>query len=302
MGNSFTNFISCCHIREQDLEGNTASNFENDYLIIDCDQNIDPHFTRLSEVTSKDKLNKNCLLIDKKYIRDDEKEWIKFSVRNTLEIYKSLVFSPEMKSLYYRENDPLFAKWNKKGWELSASPVVCFHRYIMDITSVPSITLDIVTKLIYDIKINSYWDKNVREAKLIREDSNSTVFHKIFKSPISLISDRDRVDKQIIFEFHDRMFAISTSCDETDVVPLIPNVIRMKNYLSIFSYYISKKDNERRLIFFGLNQVDAKMILPEFMYNLTIPIQSKNWYNQLLLTMQEYEKGGFEGVKKILNK
>lgn len=302
MGTSFTNFISCCHIKEHDIENLNANSFENDYLIIDCDQNIDPHFKRLSETTSNEKLSKTCLLLDPKYIRSDEKDWVKYSIRNTLEIYKNLVFNPEMKTLYYKENDPLYAKWNKKGWKMADSPVLCFHRYIMDISDVPSITLDIVTKLIYDIRINSFWDKNVKKAKILKEDSNSYIFHKVFKSPISFISERDRVDKQIVFELHDRMFALSTSCEETDVIPLVPDVIRMKNYLSLFSYYISKKGDERRLIFFGLNQVDAKMIFPDFIYHLTIPIQTKSWYNQLLLTMQVYEKDGFDGVKKILSK
>lgn len=306
MGTSFTNFINCCHLKDQDndrdVERSESPNFEKDYLAIDCDQNIDPHFIRLSQITPTEKLSKTCLLLDPASIRQDEKDYIKFSIRNTLEIYKDLIFSTDMKTLYYKENDPLYAKWNKKGWGMASSPVLCFHRYIMDISSVPSVTLDIVTKLIYDIKVNSYWDKNIKSANLIKGDSNSYVFHKVFKSPISLISERDRVDKQIIFDFHDRIFALSTSCDETNVIPLIPGVVRMKNYLSLFSYYISQKDNERRLIFFGLNQVDAKMILPEFIYNLTIPLQTKSWYNQLLLTLQVYEKEGFDGVKKILTK
>ena len=121
-----------------------------------------------------------------------------------------------------------------------------------------------------DPEISIKWDKTIKKYTILEKSESSIVFHKIFHSPMPFISERDRVDKMISFEIRNRVFSIMSSAD--DYIPEVDNIIRMKNYLSLFSYYIRSYKGERYIVFYGFNQLDTKIKLPEKSFSIFLSL------------------------------
>ena len=277
------------------------------FEVNDVSKTIDPDSERLISYLKKNKIPDQCLLHCSDYIREEEKEIIKFTMRNTIEIYCKIINDPNLEMLYNKPNDPLLIKWNKSGWELNKEIFIAFHKYTMDISSfigTNEITLDVVKNLIYNPEILICWDKNIKVSEVLSSEcdldkkSSSILFHRVFYSPIPFTSERDREDKQVVFTYENRCYAMTTSVEEGKYVKKPDEIERMKTYISLFNFYIEYSENSKpmKIIFFGVNQVDPKMKLPDFILNFTVPIQSKGWYNNLFKVLMNFSNGGYQSV------
>ena len=86
------------------------------------------------------------------------------------------------------------------------------------------------------------------------------------------------------------MSCFTSSVEEGKYVKKPDEIERMKTFISLFNFYIEYSENSKpmKIIFFGVNQVDPKMKLPEFILNFTVPMQSKGWYNNLFKVLMSF--------------
>ncbi len=54
-------------------------------------------------------------------------------------------------------------------------------------------------------------------------------------------------------------------------------VVRFVDFLNLFKV----SDEGENIIFTSLNQVDFKMPIPQILINMTLPMTSRNWYNNI---------------------
>lgn len=296
MGNTCTDSFDCCSIIE---EIEPCSDLNNIEFYYDADRSIDPHFILICEKIPTKDLGSNCLLSSTNMIADDEKKLISFTILNTLELYRKLLYEVTYEILFQKELDSLLGKWSKKGWELSNQHALIFHRNIVDISHLGTINLTVIKTLIFDTKYSVKWDPHLKEASEIKLNDNSYVVYKLFKSPVFFISERDRVDKRIEFDFHGRYFSLSTSHIDHSNFPEVEDVIRMTCHISLMSFYISEAKGKRFIVFYSFDQFDTKMRLPDFIYKFTMPDQSKKWYSQLYKAFEAFDLNGYEEVLKL---
>lgn len=294
MGNSCTRGLQCCSI-EEEIEPlhSVLINKEFEY---DANRNLDPHFNLICEKVPTKELSNECLLPDINMISQSESKYIKFTVFNTLEVYRKLLYEISYEILFEKENDTLLGKWSRKGWDLESNYALIFHRNMLDVTHLDKVNLDVAKALIFDTKYSVKWDPHLKEATQIKVNDNSYITYKLFKSPVIFISERDRVDKRVEFDIHGRYFSFSTSHIDHSIYPPVEDVIRMTCHLSLMSFYLSETNGRRIIVFYSLDQFDTKMRLPDFIYTFTIPYQCKKWYAQLTKAFEAYNEGGYEGV------
>ena len=309
--------ITCCNHHEQEYEqlpiniidltsnGNINTLHATDSTIEEFELNnelaFDLNFNSIISKLEKNTMTTTSLLSDKKYMREEEMDIIDFTIFNTIELYKQFLDNfPKMTELYNKKNDPLYAKWNIKGWKLNQDICIGFHRYLMDITSLSNITIEVINNLLNLPEYTVKWDKNVKSHKMLFKKNHMTVFHKSFKSPIPIVSERERVDKQVLFEVNKRIFSITTAVsNDEEICELDKTLVRMKNYLALFTFYIREYKNQRYIVFYSLNQIDARMYLPEFIYYITVPIQTKAWYSLLYKALEIYDRNGYDGINNM---
>jgi hypothetical protein len=107
----------------------------------------------------------------------------------------------------------------------------------------------------YDPAKRLYWDKSVKNIQIIRsEDNFGLVVHIHYDSPMFLIDERDLVDKYMNF-FHNGVFYSLSSSVGDDIYAPVKDVIRCRNYMSLFSMY----DDEEYFYFIAFNQADVKV-------------------------------------------
>ena len=61
----------------------------------------------------------------------------------------------------------------------------------MHISSLSNITLEVINNLLNLPEYTMKWDKNVKDHKIIFKENHMTIFHKSFKSPLPIISERE---------------------------------------------------------------------------------------------------------------
>lgn len=283
-------------------------NFE----LIKENYSIDENFHDLIELLMKNELSKNVYyssIDESKIISNEEKNIIKFNIHGCVEVYCRLINLPGYEILYQKENDPLFVRIWKEGWELNKKFYLFFHKYTMDISDILddplmkySITLDDVYNLIYKPEILELWDKGiVKNNTLDMKTSNEEnltymIFHREFYNPLPFSSNRERVDKQISFILNNRVFAMTSSINESEqYASKSKGVERMDVKTNIFSIYI----HEKKIYYLSFNQVDAKMSLPDFLVKFTLPIQTKGWYVNFKKILKIYSIHGLHGLKNL---
>lgn len=290
-----------------DINKSNKLDFVEDFEIKNNDDVLDKNFISndylsiSKELASEDGC-KLLLLHDDKLIREDEKKIIKFTIYNTIELYNKLINLDEYKLLYAKDNETLVFKIINNGWELEKNFNLTFHRYIMDISELSNIDLSSITLLMNEPEYLNKWDKTFKKYQVLHSstNTNSKVLYKIFNSLIPFASARDLLEKNIKFQVKNRLFSLSTSTNDDYSHGITPStdIIRMKNYLSLFSFYIRKYNDRRQIVFFGFNQIDIKMNVPDMLKNSTLPLQTKSYYNNLYKALKLYNTKGKEEFLK----
>jgi len=290
-----------------DINKSNKLDFIEDFEIANNDEVLDKnfisndYFTISKEIATEDGCN-TLLLHNEKLIREDEKNIIKFTINNTIELYNKLINLNGYKVLYSKDNETLIFKILNNGWELEKNFNLTFHRYVMDISELSNIDISAIAVLINDPEYLSKWDKTFKKYEIIHASSNvnSKVLYKVFNSLIPFASTRDLLEKNIKFQIKNRTFSLSTSTNDDYINGNTPSsdIIRMKNYISLYSYYIRRYKDKRQIVFFGFNQIDIKMNVPDMLKNSTLPLQTKSYYNNLYKALKLYNSKGKEEFLK----
>jgi hypothetical protein len=148
-------------------------------------------------------------LVDEKYIREEEKEIIKYvsfyiilftpkSKRGLLNYFECLENLSDFDLLYNQNN--LVLKTRKNGSDISSSFMLGKTVYTLPLSKFDQdVSIDLISELIYNTEERIKWDKTLKIYKKVHEDENFFVTQAWIFSPIVLVSERDHIDKRISF-------------------------------------------------------------------------------------------------------
>lgn len=258
------------------------------------------------------------LIPDPSVIRKDEQHF-PITRRNILKTFESWLEDTNFKDLYKKPNDVLYVRINTKGSIFSKDFYLGYHQYSIDISDLPNIGLAEVKALISNPKLQC-WDKTVKNIELLKGDFKSfSITKKHFYSPILIITERDKVEKNVSFNIDDTLFSFGSSVEEGEYAELAKDIIRLKVFVSLYAIRIEDKENDiskksssilgdkslntsRKLIISGFNQIDCKSVLPEWIFSLTIPVKVKEWYSCFRKALEIYNNNGEEGILNTFDK
>ena len=289
--------------KETKIEELEIKNLWNNSLIDSNEEikSIDPYLVNLLRKNKNFKLDLN---IDPKSLTNDELLYNIFEPRNLFNIILDWLDDHNFCDLYKKDN--LYARYNKNGSFLSKNNYLGYHQHTMDITGLDSVDNNVVINILTNPEYRN-WDKNIKKFEILKGiNEKFYIERKHFESPIFFISERDKVDKTLLFDLKDdsgvvTTFYINSSVPDGEFYPLVDKVVRIQVFISIFLIRIEEKEEKgiktKTLHTSGFIQVDPKILLPEWIFNITIPSKSKEYYNNVKKTLEIYEKEGYEGLK-----
>lgn len=149
-------------------------------------------------------------------------------------------------------------------------------------------------EFMYDINIRKKWDKDLKFVEILEGSKENYVVNTWFHSPIFIISEREAIEKRFIFDYEGATYVMSTSIP-MDYYPYKDGVVRVTSYFNLFKV-VDKGD---KIFYYGVNQVDFKMIIPEFIVNVTLPMKTNEWYQNLSEFSQQYK---YDKINKTVHK
>lgn len=264
----------------------------------------DPFLIRYLKNFNYEKFSDKSLIHDKKSIRKEEENF-DFSKEGLINFFVSYTQNKELTILYDKPNDPFFANFNKYGSVFTKDFYLGYHNYSLDITDLENVNHpEVIYNLMMKPELCQKWDKNVKLHEFLVEptwedEAIFSVSRKHFYSPIMIISERDIIDKNILFYIDDILFSFSSSVPEGEYKELEKDVIRIIPQVCLFVIRIEKTGNTKHAVFHGLTQCDPKMPCPDWFLNFFLPTKCKEWYKSLHETLIVYNKSGYDGVKNL---
>ena len=132
---------------------------------------------------------------------------------------------------------------------------------------------DNIIKLMYDVNERIKWDKAVKQLEQFEGNENLLVV-RTWAHSFMMISERESIEKRILFKYEDgAQYVFSTSVPD-EYKPKIDGVIKITNYLNLFRV----TEDEENFYFCSITQGDFKMVIPQFLINLTLPKKTIDWY------------------------
>jgi len=99
------------------------------------------------------------------------------------------------------------------------------------------------------------YDKSIKEFKILEEGDNYKIVKIWYFSPLMFVSERDVIDKRIIFMKDDVVYSFASSLEKYENEPEDNKVIRIKNFVNALKL---TEDNDN-FYFYCYSQVDAKV-------------------------------------------
>lgn len=131
---------------------------------------------------------------------------------------------------------------------------------------------DNIVKIMYDVNIRNKWDKAIKKVEKF-EGSNEVFTCRTWANAVLIISEREGIEKRMIFNKDNKQYVLSTSVPD-DYIPEEKGVVRITNYVNFFR----ATEDEENYYFLTINQSDFKMVLPQFIINLTLPMKTNEWF------------------------
>ena len=132
---------------------------------------------------------------------------------------------------------------------------------------------------IYLPELRIKWDKILKNLEVLDGNLETNyVIRTIAKSPNFLMSERESIEKRIIFKNKEgNAIYVMSSSIPNELFPTEKDVVRIINYIN----YYKVVDEGDYICFYSLNQTDFKMSIPQFLINVTLPTTTKNWQIEL---------------------
>ena len=222
-----------------------------------------------------------------------EKKTIKFTKRGLINLFDDLMKLEGWKNYWNKDN--FIIDIRDKGSPINSEFYLIKTLYTIKKTELTyNNSIDNLLKFIYGKNIRIKWDTSLKSLELIDgEELKNYVIDTWAKSPIYLISERDGVEKRFVFKYNNIIYSFGTPVPD-DYFAEKKNVVRIINYMNFLKLY---EDNEN-FYFLNMNQADFKMAIPQFLINVTLPMTTKNWYNNLKKACNSYKIVGNE-IEKI---
>ena len=208
---------------------------------------------------------------------------IRFSKKGLIDLFNELIQLEDWKNYWNKDNFTVDIRIN-------GSPINSKFSLIRTIYTQKKSELkynksiDSFIKFMYEPKIRYVWDNILKNIDIIDgEILKCYIINTWAKSPIFLISERDSIEKRFIFKHNNNAYIFSTSVP-FNFVPEKKNVVRIINYINFSKIY----EDDDNYYFYNINQSDFKMKIPQFIFNVTLPMTVKEWYNNLFKACNSY--------------
>ena len=230
-----------------------------------------------SSLNLKDNIEDDELLIseDSNLICEYEKNKITFTKNGLFEFFNKLFSLTEFKPLWDKDN--LKIEIRDEGTPLTNEFCLVRATYTQKKSELGlNKSIENQLKFTYNPKFRTIWDEVIKEIKIFEGNDKNYVVLSWANSPCFLMSERYAIEKRFIVNKNNEFLIFSTSVPdyyknfEVDAI----KIISYCNLVKIF------EDNDN-IYYQCLNQNDYKMIIPQFLLNITLPLTSKNWYINL---------------------
>ena len=131
---------------------------------------------------------------------------------------------------------------------------------------------DNIVKIMYDVNVRNKWDKAIKKVEKF-EGSDEVFTCRTWANAVLIISEREGIEKRMVFKKDNKQYVLSTSVPD-DYIPEEKGVVRITNYVNFFR----ATEDEENYYFLTINQSDFKMVLPQFIINLTLPMKTNEWF------------------------
>ena len=142
-----------------------------------------------------------------------------------------------------------------------------------------STDIKMIVDFFYEPSLRILWDNVLKNLEILEGDKKSNYIISTWaKSPVFFMSERESLEKRFLYKSpQENAYYIMSSSIPDELFPLKKDVIRITNYCN---YYKIVDENEY-IGLYSLNQTDFKMVIPQFLINVTLPTTTKNWMNDM---------------------
>lgn len=134
----------------------------------------------------------------------------------------------------------------------------------------------ILMQFFYNPNIRTLWDTNIKSLERYEGTDSLFVINTWAKPPVFFMSERDAVEKKLIFDYQGASYVFSSSIPD-GVFPENPDVVRIFNYMDYFKLV----DEGDYIGYYSLSQSDFKMFIPQMLANMGLPSATKSWFTIL---------------------
>ena len=261
----FQKLFSCCLNTNQGTDINDLNLQRNSQEII---KNIG------------EKITDSLLLFDRKYIRDDEINVIKYTKEGIFAFIKKI---QNLDYITKSEKNLIKISISQKSDLTSLIPIIRCEIILPKSRFInPPPILDIA-RINFSPEERLKWDKDIKSYEIINKISSDTSINKIItQKQILIISEREFYNKRCEFMDDGIYYSFSTSIPD-DIFPLKSEILRVKNYFTIF--VISHDINN--YYFDSISQIDFKSSMNIDLMIGPLPLKTKDFYDKLVAYFNE---------------
>jgi hypothetical protein len=227
------------------------------------------------KITHQNIQRKNSIfLFDKKYIRDDEKNKIKFTVSDLINFIQSI------KALDYElieKNNDISIELHSNGSCFNENIPIIHIEFAINKNGHPKIkTIKDIAALMMNSQNKLNIDQTIKSINTIENKCNNIAIHHTIYKGNFLMSERELIDKKIFFTSNDLYYYFASSIPD-QLIPLKNGIQR----INCFFMFIIIKNTSDDFIFNVYKQADEKLKITRAMMKKTIPQKITDIKNNL---------------------
>lgn len=232
----------------------------------DCAANDEKEITKppfpfkemnVQATVESNKETEDDVILPEIYIRNDEKDVIKFTRAGVVEYINNILNSDFL--LNYNKED--LKIYSKNGSEINKEKVLIKADKTIKKSSFKSVipTLEEFCDSITNTEILKTYDSSLQSTEILKELGEDIVIRKcVTNKLLKIISEREILEKTYKFFENNTFYLLSTSIPD-ELYPPTQDKIRATNYMSLFRI----KEDKDNFYFNFANQVDMKMYIPQ---------------------------------------
>ena len=262
--NIFHNVFYCCY----------GLNEKTPEIKFEENSNSNPNHQSISEINQHNK--QSSIYIYSKYIRQDEKNIIKYTKQGILDFINYLInleYSTKYESDGYKISIRDSSELSKDTLLIRYSATINKNLFLKGAPNLIEI-LDAIKNPEKNTKWNIY---NKEFIILKRINENADIVKKITVKQINIIPEKEFYNKRIYF-YNEGIAYYFTSSIPDNIYPIVDENFRALNYLEAF---VINEDNYS-FLFDIFQQMDIKMSIPRTLLMVNLPEKLKEYFDKLI--------------------